>query len=65
MSDLQASAELDAFEYEQWDKIRANLPGICVARKRKLDSGAESGQRVLLSVQLKRPSFSLQCIRPI
>ena len=38
---------LDGFEYEQWDKIRANLPGICMGckqgksgpRKRKLDSG--------------------------
>ena len=38
---------LDGFEYEQWDKIRANLPGICMGckhgksgpRKRKLESG--------------------------
>ena len=38
---------LDGFEYEQWDRIRANLGGICMGcqpgksghRKRKLDSG--------------------------
>ena len=37
----------DAFEHEQWDRVRANLPAMCIqckqsyktARKRKLDEG--------------------------
>ena len=38
---------MDSFDHEQWDKVRANLPGMCLrckhgeigSRKRKLDSG--------------------------
>ena len=43
----QQVREIDGFEYEQWDKIRANLPGSCMwckhgksgPRKRKLATG--------------------------
>jgi len=46
-SQCQQVREIDGFEFEQWDKIRANLPGICMGckhgksgpRKRKLESG--------------------------
>ena len=32
-SQCQQVREIDGFEFEQWDKIRANLPGICMGCK--------------------------------